>query len=339
MTFFVMPFLKKIISQYALRVFFLGGMVVLFSTCKKDLPPIRIGMALWPGYEFMYLADKKGFFKEEGVNIRLYDFVSLSDSRRSFERGQIDIVAGTISELLIIHETSRRFPQAFFVVDFSNGADVIIGRKPIQNVTDLRGKRVGVEPMSMDILTIDLALKKNKMKLSDVNLVPIAQNGMTACFQKNDVDALCTYPPTSVKIMNLGTANCLFNSSEIPGYIIDLLIADKPFIDKRTEDLAKIIRCIDRAIRYWKDKPEEALALMAEHEQISVKDLQDAYAGIEVETLADQKQYFQANGQLFKASETASGILNETGVLHQNLNAATIINPGPVTVAMPNRTP
>ena len=68
--------------------------ITLFSSgCRKELPVIRVGMNLWPGYEFLYLAKEKGYFLEEGINLQLYDFVSLSDSRRAFERGQIDVLA------------------------------------------------------------------------------------------------------------------------------------------------------------------------------------------------------------------------------------------------------
>jgi len=312
------------------------SLVLLFPACKKDSPAIRIGMTLWPGYEFIYLAHQKGFFKEEGLEIQLYDFVSLSDSRRAFERGQIDIVTGTIVELLVICENSYKSPQAFYVVDFSNGADVILGKKPIQTIPDLKGKRVGVEPASLDLLTINLALKQSNLDLTDVILVPMAQNDMKDRFELQQVDAICTYPPTSVKVLNAGDANILFNSSQIPGYIVDVLIADEKFIDIRVEDLAKIIHCINRAIQYTNDHPDEALPIIAKHEQISVKDLQDAYRGMSVEPLRNQIQYFTPNGQLFKASETAFEILRETGVIQRNITIKELINQGPVTMALSN---
>ncbi|TSA27862.1 MAG: hypothetical protein D4R67_05225 [Bacteroidetes bacterium] len=310
------------------------ALVLSFPACKKELPTIRMGMVLWPGYEFIYLAEQKGFFKAEGLNIDLFDFVSLSDSRRAFERGQIDILAGTIVELLIIRENSYKSPQAFYVADFSNGADVILGKKPIQTISDLKGKKVGVEPASLDLLTINLALKHNQMELSDVILVPMAQNGMKDSFQSQEVDAICTYPPTSVKILNSGEANILFNSSQIPGYIVDVLIADENVIGERTDELAKIIQGINRAILYTRDHPEEALAIIADHEQISVRDLKEAYIGMSVEPLENQIQYFTPDGKLIRASEAALEILRETGVVQRNIIVKEIINQGPVTRAL-----
>ncbi len=323
--------IKRLIGVYIIGIL---GLVLSFSACKKEAPVIRIGMTLWPGYEFLYLAEKKGFFKDEGLDVQLFDFVSISDSRRAFERGQIDIVAGTIVELLIIKESSYNSPQAFYITDFSNGADVILGKEPIKTVSELKGKRVGVEPASLDLLTINLALKQNQMDISDVVLVPMAQNGMEDSFENSDVDAICTYPPTSVKVLNKGHANILFNSSQIPGYIVDALIADEQFIDARVMDLAKILRSIDRAIQYFKEYPEEALEIMAEHEQISVTDIQDAFLGMFVEPLKNQINYFKPNGQLFIAAETALEVLRETGVITNDINVSDLINQGPASEAL-----
>lgn len=315
-------------------VLYLISLILFLPGCKQESPPVRIGMSLWPGYEFLYLADQKGFFKDAGLNIQLYDFVSLSDSRRAFERGQIDVVAGTIVELLIIRESSNKFPQAFYVTDFSNGADVILGKKPIRTIPELKGKRVGVEPASMDLLTINLALEQNHMEFADVILVPMAQNGMEDSFDGQGVDAICTYPPISVKVLNKGNANILFNSSLIPGYIIDVLMADESFINSRNEDLAKIIRCFNNAIQYIREHPDEALPIIAEHEQISVKELQEAYVGMVVEPIENQIPYFTPEGQLFKAGETALEILEETGVIRRDIDVKKIINEKPVTLAV-----
>jgi NitT/TauT family transport system substrate-binding protein len=306
----------------------------IFTGCKKESPPIRVGMIIWPGYDFLYLAEKNGFCKEEGVNVQLFDFVSLSDSRRAFERGQIDVVAGTIVELLITRESSDRSPQAFFVTDFSNGADVILGKSPISTVSELKGKRVGVEPASLDLLTLNLALRQNQMNLDDVTLIPLAQNGMEYGFEMQEVDAICTYPPTSLKVLSKGDANILFNSTQIPGYIVDVLMADESFINNRSEDLAKLLRAFDKAILFTKEHPEEALPVIADHDQLTVEELEVAYSGMIVEPLENQMQYFSDHGQLVKAASIAIEVLKETGVVKRDINLSAIINQQPVVKAL-----
>lgn len=312
---------------------FLVCWLLLATSCKHESAPVRIGIIQWPGYDFLYLAEQKGFFKDEGVKVQLFDFVSVSDSRRAFERGQIDINAGTIVELLITRASSNHSPQAFFVTDFSNGADVILGRIPDSTIADLKGKRVGVEPASLDLLTLNLALRQNKMTLADVILVPMAQNGMEHSFEMQEVDAICTYPPISLKVLSKGNANILFNSTQIPGYIVDVLMADESFINSRSDDLAKLLHAFNRAILYSREHPDEAFPIIAEHEQLTVDELMEAFKGMTVEPLENQMQYFSDSGQLVKAAVIAMEVLKETGVVKREIHLNTLLNDQPVSQA------
>lgn len=307
---------------------------MLMFSCSKKLPVIRIGMSPWPGYEFLYLAKEKGFYDEEGIAVKLLEFTSLSDSRKAFEREQIDVVLGTIVELIIIRNNSNKFPQTFYVADFSNGADVIIGRKPIKTVKELQGKRVAIEPSSLDLLTINLALKQNGMKLSDITLVPTSQGAMEEAFNSRNIDALCTFPPTSSRILSKQESNILFNSSQIPGYIIDLMIADKQYIEKNSQVLAGLLRGYDRAMKFMKENPEEALGIISSHLKITVDELKESYNGMKVEDLNSQAGYFTNEGQLYKAAQNATEILQEMGVIHSDMNSVELINNRPVSQAM-----
>ncbi|MCX5690211.1 MAG: ABC transporter substrate-binding protein, partial [Planctomycetota bacterium] len=114
--------------------------------------PLRIGLNPWPGYEFASLAAAKGYFEVEGVDARLLELSSLGDCRRAFERGQVDGFFGTLIEVLESDARLKRNSQVVCVVDYSDGADSIIARKPISSVAELRGKRVAIESGSVNVL-------------------------------------------------------------------------------------------------------------------------------------------------------------------------------------------
>jgi ABC-type nitrate/sulfonate/bicarbonate transport system substrate-binding protein len=47
----------------------LAILALTLGTCAaKPVKVIRIGINPWPGFEFLYLAEQKGFFKEESLN-------------------------------------------------------------------------------------------------------------------------------------------------------------------------------------------------------------------------------------------------------------------------------
>jgi ABC-type nitrate/sulfonate/bicarbonate transport system substrate-binding protein len=109
---------KKLLWKGFLPV--LCSLIFVECWCQrmKD-PTVRIAINAWPGYEFLYLAHVKGFFKEVGVDAQIIEFASLSDLRRAFEKGQVDIMAGTAAEVLLSRQNSNRRTQAFIVADYT----------------------------------------------------------------------------------------------------------------------------------------------------------------------------------------------------------------------------
>ena len=87
--------------------------------CAPEKPAaLRVGLNPWPAYEFLYLAQEKGFYRAEGIEVRLVEFNSLSDARRAYERGQINVLASTVIEVLQARDNSPRSPQIVQVVDY-----------------------------------------------------------------------------------------------------------------------------------------------------------------------------------------------------------------------------
>ena len=84
---------------------------------------LRVGVNPAPGYELIFLAEEKGFFREEGVEVRLVEFTCLADCRRAFERGQVDLIGGTVVRVPVGRESGRYSPRIVDVSDGAGGAD------------------------------------------------------------------------------------------------------------------------------------------------------------------------------------------------------------------------
>src|SRR5437764_2817775 len=146
--------------------------------CAGHELPLRIGINPRPGNEFLFLAQEKGFFAAQGVDVRLIEYSSLGDVRRAFDRGQLDGMTGTVVELLQSRDATPRAPRAFMVTDISNGSDMILARGNITAVSELAGKRVAAEPESVGMFILARALARQGMTFSAVAVVPTDQNAM-----------------------------------------------------------------------------------------------------------------------------------------------------------------
>lgn len=255
----------------------LGLALLSLLSCTPPKPePLRIGINPWPGYEFLALAQEKGFFKRYGVDIRLLEFSSLGDARRAYELGQLDGFAGTLVEAVVARATTQRKPQVIYYTDYSSGADVVLSKKDIKSVRDLKGKRVGLELGTLNVYLLTRALEKYGMIFGDLTLVPVDLSSMPQAFRDGEIDAAVTYPPASTEILKDSSVRTLFTSSEIPEELVDVILFDESVLATRSKDVSAMLKAFEEARRYSETNTEEAYAIMAKRERISVEEFRKA---------------------------------------------------------------
>ncbi len=238
-------------------------------TPPETARPLRIAINPWPGYEFIYLAEQKGFFAQQGVAVTVLQMSGLTDVRRAFERGQVDGMACTIVEMLQVRELSARAPQIVFVSDYSNGGDVVMAVPAIQHIADLRGKRIAFEPGTLNLYLLSRALDKHQLTLDDVTLVPMAQSSMQEALIQKQVDALVSFPPTSAQLATQQLATTLFSTRDIPGEVLDVVIFDEAVITQRRDEIKKFLQALEQAYNFAEQHPDEAYAVMAKREGVT----------------------------------------------------------------------
>ncbi|NDC38542.1 MAG: hypothetical protein EBZ48_10875 [Proteobacteria bacterium] len=311
------------------RLAFLCLFLVAAVGCSKEpAPPFRVGINLWPGYEFLYLAQEKGFLKDRGVDIRLVEFNSLSDARRAFERGQLEALATTIVEVLQIRDQSKRRPQIVRVLDYSNGADKIIASPSFKTFADLKGARFGVELASLGVYILARGLELHGIKLDEINAYSMDQLSIDGAFRSGVIDAAVTYPPISTNLLGIPGTSTLFSTTEIPGEVVDVLAVDSDTILRDRERVAVVVDGINRAIAFSKTSPAEAHAIMARREGIAPQAFAEALSqGVVMLTDAEQQAYLGPEGKLLPLIRNAARILKEVSQLTNDTVSDDVINP------------
>lgn len=289
--------------------------VSISTGCAPDPKlELRVGINAWPGCEFLYLAQEKGFYREEGLSVRLVEFNSLSDARRAYERGQIDAFGTTVIEVLQAREHSDRSPQIVQVVDYSDGADMVLVRPGITNGAALRGKRIGVELGSLGVYILARCLEKHGLTLNDVTPVSADQMSMEGSFQRGDLDAIVTYPPTSVNLLKNQKAHTFFTTAEIPGEVVDVIAVEADIAKTRSADVNKLIRAFHKAVAYADSNPTDAHKIMAQREGLTPEEFGIALKdGIRLVSAREQSDYLRPGGKLSSVIDTSDRILRQSG--------------------------
>lgn len=265
-----------------------------------EAPKEKITIAInpWPGYEFLYLAEQKGFFQQQGLNIQLMQLSSLSDTQRSYINGHADGLASTMIEAVQAQVMGRKPLKIVLIPDYSNGGDVIVARTGITSVADLKGLTVGCEVSSLGIYLLQRALTIHGLQLSDVNIINIEQSAGERALQEKRIDAFVSYPPVSLHILQDQQFHQIFSSAAIPNEILDTVAISTEILSKYPDFVPKIHNAWQMALDYTQQHPEDAYQIMAQRENISSTAFQTALQDLKILNRQAQNSLFQQPDKL-----------------------------------------
>jgi NitT/TauT family transport system substrate-binding protein len=157
--------------------------------------PFKVTMHLWPGYYHSFIALEKGFFEEEGVNAELTIVEDIDANIQAFVDGKADAAFGLQSDAMLLAASGVPV-KIVYVVDYSNGGDVVISRPNIRTISDLKGTRIGVDKLNgFNHVFIAELLRINGMSEDDVEILPVRASAVPAALAEGRIDAGQTWEP------------------------------------------------------------------------------------------------------------------------------------------------
>lgn len=290
---------------------------LVLALCLQGCAPsqksekVRIAFNPWPGYEFLYYADQKGFFKEQGLNVEMVPAASLSDGLRAFMSGKVNGMAGTMSEVVKAMVDHNAEVTPVLITDYSAGSDVIIARKDVSSIADLKGKPIGLERDSLGAYMLYRALQKEALKFSDVVQVQAEQSEGERLLKEGIIDAFVTYPPASIRILENPDYKIIFDSGQIPKEVIDIVVVKTDAV-KDLDDFKKRLHIAwQKAVDDYRENTQSAAALMAAREGISVEDFVATINDLIIVNQNEQKELLTPAALMDNATATCRLIYGE----------------------------
>ena len=185
---------------------------------------IYVGWMPWGYLEESGIMDKWAEKYEIDVEIvQINDYV---ESINQYTAGAFDGVSATNMDTLSIPAGGGVDTTALIVGDFSNGNDAVI-IKGDGELADLAGKPVNLVELSVSHYLLARALDSVGLKESELDaVINTSDADMIAAFSTDDVEAVVTWNPLVSTILEDPNAKKLFDSSDIPGEIIDLMVVN-----------------------------------------------------------------------------------------------------------------
>ncbi len=203
------------------------ALAALTATAARAAETYHIAWSHYTGWEPWGWIQETGLAKrhmqacDADVKIQLVnDYI---ESVNLYTAGEFNGVAVTNMDALTIPAVGGRDTTAVIVGDFSNGNDAIVSKKA-GSVKELKGENVKLVELSVSHYLLARALAKNGMSERDLKVTNTSDADIGSLFTSQDGVSVVTWNPIVMTIRNEPGAKVLFDSSEIPGEIIDMLV-------------------------------------------------------------------------------------------------------------------
>jgi NitT/TauT family transport system substrate-binding protein len=303
--------------------------LVLLSSggCTPEPTPVlRVGTNVWPGYEPLYLARHLGYFNSA---VRLVEYSSATQVISAYRNGAIEAAALTLDEALLLAEHGQD-PRVVLVMDVSHGGDAILGRSELRSVSDMKGRRVGVEDTATGAYLLSRALETSGLQRADVAIVPLQVNEHERAFKEGRVDAVVTFEPARSKMRAAG-ARELFNSSQIPGEIMDVLVVRGDLAERNRRAIDTLLRGWFRAVDYLGQHPREAASVIAKRMKINPDQVLVSYQGLRLPSQADNRALLAGRSpQLIPVVQSLAAVMTDQKLLQRPFNPTELPDPRPL---------
>jgi NitT/TauT family transport system substrate-binding protein len=309
--------------------FVFGLSVITLCTClligciSKPEPPLRVATNVWPGYETLYLARSLGYY--DRTPIRLVEYSSGTEEVRAYRNGEIEAAGISIDQALVLAATESDV-RIVAIMDISDGGDVILARPEIKNFSQLKGKRVGVESTALGAFVITRALQKAKMLPKDMKIIPLEVSEHERAFKNKTIDAVVTFGPPHTKLLEAG-AKLVFDSSQIPGEIVDVLIVRSSAIANRRDAVQTLVNGHFRALKYLQDNPQDAARRIAPRTGVTPEQFLESLGGLRQPNLVENQRLLSKNDPLLlNGVRKLVKVMLENKLLPQAVDPATMLD-------------
>ena len=239
--------------------------------------PVSIAAHTWLGYEPLFLAQRQGWL--DSAQAQLIQTAHSGESIQALREGKVQAAALTLDEMVLARASGLAL-MAVLVFNVSAGADMLLVRPQITALSQLKGKRIGLEDSNLASVMVSAVLEQAGLRNTDVTLVRLSNDLHAKAWQQKSVDALITYEPVASAIQVMG-AQKLFDSRQIPNVIVDVLAVHQEALDRSYKTaIAHAVNAHFRGLNHLQRSPQDAAYRMSEHLKLPAAEVLSAFKGL-----------------------------------------------------------
>jgi NitT/TauT family transport system substrate-binding protein len=250
-------------------------LTVLVSACSRPHDPTTIRMAVGGQTQFIYLpltlADQLGYFKDEGLSVRISDLRGGSEALAALMGGSVDMVTGFYEHTIRARSQGKHLVMVTLFDRFP-GLVVMVGKAhwdQVHSIKDLVGKPVGVTaPGSSTDQLVKYILRQNNLEPEAIPVVTGGTQTMAAALEQDRVWAGVIADPMASRLERDGVAKVLYDTRTEKG-TVDIFSGPYPaggfytsaeFMQRHPMIVQSLVNAGVRTLRYLKEHSAEEIA-------------------------------------------------------------------------------
>jgi len=265
--------LIQALAALALGIAFVSGAAAQAPEKKKIT--IAVGGKSLFYYLPLSVAERKGYFRDEGLEVEIPDFAGGAKALQALVGGSADFVSGAYEHT--INMAAKKQPIKAVVLQLRYSAIELVMPKDraarYRGGRDLKGLKIGVTaPGSSTNMFVDNLLVKDGMKPTDVSIVGVgAGAGAVAAMEKGEIDALGNLDPVVTQLESTGKFVSVVDTRTEKGmkdvyggdYMAAVIYVTDEFVKKNPNTVQAVVNAMVRADKWIaKATPQEIVDLM-----------------------------------------------------------------------------
>lgn len=239
------------------------GYWTIFTTTRYELV---VADAQQVNFGILYVADKKGYLKDEGITLKYRKFNVGKDALADMLQKNSQLA--TVFETPTMHAIYQGKDLAILTTLHSSNRNMVLMAKTDQGITkpaDLKGKTIAVPLQTNAEFFLYLYLTGQGLTASDINLQETKPEELSTVLDSPDVDAATLWG------IHVAEANRKYGPEKLLNFHSDLytemslLTVDAQYAKQHKEVILRLMKALVRAEAYMRRNPEESLDIIAEH--------------------------------------------------------------------------
>lgn len=214
----------------SLALLLLGSLLIVQPANAAEKTSFKIAWSIYVGWMPWDYANQSGILKKwadkYGIKIQLTQVNDYVESINQYTAGGFDGCVMTNMDMLTIPAAGGVDSTALIMGDFSNGNDGIVLKGKGKKLADIKGQKINLVELSVSHYLMARGLESVGLSERDIKVVNTSDADIVGAFAAAGSTAVVTWKPQLSEVMKMPNTSLVFDSSKIPGEIMDLMVVN-----------------------------------------------------------------------------------------------------------------